>query len=412
LSLIAAALAVRTKEIAYTLPLVIILYESVFFTASLKKKLLFFLPTVLILISVLVSIIYSDRPLGEVLSGIDEQTRVKTVMPRWDYLMTEMRVVITYIRLIFLPVNQNLDYDYPTYHSLFALPVFLSFLGLSALLATAIYLLHTSQRAKRRELSSVDNQPSEVNSNMLEASSELPAEESRQSENYSLFTIQYSRLVGFGILWFFITLSVESSVIPIVDVIFEHRLYLPSVGLLTAIAAGLFIVAARFKKVMVFSLILLLTTLGLTFATHARNAIWKDDASLWEDVARKSPNKARPHNYLGEIYSRQGRPDEAIREYQIVLSLNYDYDFAHNNLGIVYAQQGRLDEAAKEFQEVLRLKPGNAHAHNNLGVIYEQQGRLDEAIKEYHAALRLIPDYSDAHNKIEFLNKQLRSKNY
>jgi len=144
---------------------------------------------VLILISGLVSIIHSDRPLGEVLSGIDEQTRVKTVMPRWDYLMTEMRVVITYIRLIFLPVNQNLDYDYPTYHSLFALPVFLSFLGLSALLVTSIYLLHKSQRAKRRELSSVDNQPSEVNGNKLEASSELPVDESRQSENYSLFSI-------------------------------------------------------------------------------------------------------------------------------------------------------------------------------------------------------------------------------
>jgi len=184
-------------------------------------------------------------------------------------------------------------------------------------------------------------------------------------------------------------------------VIFEHRVYLPSVGLLTAITAALFAVAARFKKVMGLSLILVLITLAFTAATYARNAIWKDDASLWEDVVRKSPNKVRPHNYLGEIYSRQGRPDEAIREYQIVLSLNYDYDFAHNNLGIVYAQQGRLDEAAKEFQEVLRLKPGNAHAHNNLGVIYDQQGRLDEATKEYQAALRLNPEHADAYYNSE-----------
>ena len=448
LSLLSAVLAMKTKEIAYTLPLVIILYESVFFTAPLKKKLLFFLPIVLILISVLVGVIHSDRPLGEVLSDINEQTRVKTVMPRWDYLVTEMRVVITYIRLIFLPINQNLDYDYPTYHSLFALPVLFSFLFLLALFGAAVWLLYRS-----RQGATASSKKLVVSSEQTKAEEERTGNGSPSTAHYSLFTtsyspftIHYSRLVGFGILWFFITISVESSVIPIVDVIFEHRVYLPSIGLLMAITAGLFAVAAKFKKVMSLSLILILTTLAFAAATYARNNIWKDDASLWEDVVRKSPNKARPHNYLGEIYSRQGRLDEAIREYQIVLSLNYDYDFAHNNLGIVYAQQGRLDEAAKEFQEVLRLKPGNAHAHNNLGVIYDQlgrpaeaikeyqialrlypdhadahynlgavferQGRPAEAIKEYQAALRLNPDYSDAHIKIEVLNKQLKSKNY
>jgi len=437
LSLLSAILAIRTKEIAYTLPLVIILYELVFFDAPLKKRLLFFLPMVLILMGVLVSVIHSDRPLEEMLSDIDEQTRVKTVMPRWDYLMTEMRVVITYIRLIFVPINQNLDYDYPIYKSFFELPVLLSFVLLAAIFGIAVYLLYKSQ-----------NKKSVVSSKKEEGESDEPSAEdfSPHTTNYSPFAIHCLRLIAFGIFWFLITLSVESSVIPIVDVIFEHRVYLPSVGLLTAITAGLFAVASRFNKTMGFLLILVLTTLVFAAATYARNNIWKDDASLWEDVVKKSPNKARPHNYLGDIYSRQGRLDEAIREYNIELGLNSDYDFAHNNLGVAYAQQGRLDEAAKEFQEVIRLKPGNAHAHNNLGVIYDQQGRWDEAAKEYqtalrlnpdHAeahynlgsvyerqgrpdeaieeyqtALRLNPDYSDARNKFESLNKKMRSKNY
>ena len=138
LSLISAVLAMTTKEIAFTLPLVIILYESIFFTAPLKRKLLFFLPVALTLVIVLLSVMQSGKPLGEILSDISERTRVETQMPRWDYLTTEMRVVTTYIRLLFLPIHQNLDYDYPIYHSLFTPPVFLSFLFLSALLATAI----------------------------------------------------------------------------------------------------------------------------------------------------------------------------------------------------------------------------------------------------------------------------------
>ena len=142
----------RTKEIAYTLPLVIMLYESIFFTAPLKKKLLFLLPVVLVLIIVPLSVMHSDKPFGEILSDINAKTRVETDMSRWDYLMTEMRVVTTYIRLIFLPINQNLDYDYPIYRSFFDLPVLLSFLFLSTLLGIAVYLLYKSRRgAKGKE---------------------------------------------------------------------------------------------------------------------------------------------------------------------------------------------------------------------------------------------------------------------
>ncbi len=194
LALISAVLAMKTKEIAFTLPLLIILYEVTFFAAPLKKKLLFLLPVALTLIIVPISVMHSGRPLGELLSDLSENTRVQSAVPRWDYLMTEMRVVTTYIRLIFVPVNQNLDYDYPIYHSLFTPSVFLSFVFLLSLFGLGVYLLSSShaRRMKDPELA------------------------------------PYHRLIGFGILWFFITLSVESSFIPIVDVIFEHRVYLPS----------------------------------------------------------------------------------------------------------------------------------------------------------------------------------------
>ncbi len=107
----------KTKEIAFTLPIMILLYEFTFFKSTLKRKLFFLVPVLLTLVIIPLSMLHIDKPLGEVLSDLSEKSRLQTDMSRADYLMTEMRVIVTYIRLILLPINQNLDYDYPIYRS-------------------------------------------------------------------------------------------------------------------------------------------------------------------------------------------------------------------------------------------------------------------------------------------------------
>ncbi len=400
LSLLSAVLAMKTKEIAFTLPFVVILYEYVFLAAPLKKRLFLLLPVALTLIIVPLTIMYSDRPPGEILSDVSEKIRVQTQMSRGYYLLTEMRVITTYMRLIFIPVNQNLDYDYPIYNSLLDLPVLFSFLFLASLFGAAVYLLYKSRQGigasgKRLEAGSEKKEGGEGAS--------FPA-------HYSLFTIHCLRLIAFGILWFFITLSVESSIIPIVDVIFEHRVYLPSVGLFAAITTGIFLAAARLKKEKGLALILLLITLALSAATYARNNIWKDSAKLWEDVVKKSPAKARARNSLAEVFYKEGRLYEAIRELQTALVLDPDYVEAHNNLGMVYYMKGRMDKAMSEYRTALRLDPDHATAHNNLGAAYERLGRVDEAMSEYQAALRLDPDYATARNNLNALEEKVKRK--
>jgi tetratricopeptide (TPR) repeat protein len=385
-SLIAAVCAMKTKEIAFTLPLVILLYESVFFKLPSKKKLLFLLPILLTLLIVPLSLLQSGKPMGEILSDLGKLTKVQTQMSRWAYLMTEMRVIVTYILLIFLPVNQNLDYDYPVYHSLFVPTVFFSFLFLLCILGLGIYLV---VRGKR----------------------------------HNPFAGHY-RLIGFGILWFFITLSVESSVIPIADVIFEHRLYLPLVGALTAITTGAVVAGKRLRIEKIVIPALVLVTLLLSGLTYARNTLWNDEIRLWQDVAEKSPNKARPHANLGYAYLSRGQWDKAITEFQTALRLRHsaqdhynlgvaygkkgliekakeEYLFAlsaanfakpHNNLGVLYAKSALLDEAIKHFQIAIRLQPGYAIAHNNLGHAYQEKGLTDMAIEQYQLAAGLEPD--------------------
>jgi len=138
------------------------------------------------------------------MSDVGEVTKVHTTMARAEYLITQIRVIVTYLRLLVFPMNQNLDYDYPLFDSFFAPQVVLAFLLLTMVIGTGVYLLYRDRHAPGA-----------------------------------------GRLTAFGIFWFFMTLSVESSIIPIADVIFEHRLYLPSVGFFIAITSALFWAAER-----------------------------------------------------------------------------------------------------------------------------------------------------------------------
>jgi len=296
-------------------------------------------------------------------------------MPRWDYLMTEMRVIVTYVRLIFLPINQNLDYDYPVYHSFSEPAVFLSVLFLSAVFGAAVYLMYKA----RRLLS-----------------------------GHPPLTALCLRFIAFGIFWFFITLSVESSVIPIKDVIAEHRIYLPSVGFLAAFVTALYMTAARFDRKQLAALALAAMTLALSGAAYARNDIWTDRVSLWEDITMKSPDRSRSHAGLGAVYLRLGRLDDAMRESQTAISLDLSNFIAHYNIGVIYLQQDRLAEAKMEFQFAVSLRPDNADFHFRLGTVYEREGMRYDAIKEYQTALRLNPYHREARRNLEGLDGNAR----
>jgi tetratricopeptide (TPR) repeat protein len=390
LSLVFAVCAMKTKEIAFTLPLVIALYEVAFFKASLKKKLLFLLPVVLTLIIVPLSILHSDKPLGEILSDVSEKTKVQTTLSRREYLMTEMRVIVTYLRLIFVPVKQNLDYDYPIYHSLFTPPVFLSFVFLVSIFGAAVYLLYRSQRAESKEQGV--GTVSDASCPMLFA---------------------YYRLIAFGVLWFFITLSVESSVIPIADVIFEHRVYLPSIGLFLAITTGVFVLANRLRMGKVVIPVFVVVTLILSGVTYARNTVWANETTFWEDVVKKSPNKARPRINLGTQLLNKGFVDKAIEQYLTAVALNpYDNLEAYIDLGAAFFQSGWTDKAIEQYQTALRIDPEYAPAHNNLGLAFFNKGLTDKAIEQYQIALKLQPESAEAHNNLglAFFNKGLTDK--
>jgi Flp pilus assembly protein TadD len=374
LSLVAAVLAMKTKENAFTLPVIITLYEFLFFTGPLKSRALRLVPFLLTMLIIPVTLIGMGTSPGEIIGQVKNPVSLGYLTPTpADYLFTQFRVIVTYIRLLFWPVGQNIDYDYPLYHSFFNPPVFLSFLFLSAIFVVAVYLLVRSHKAKGMA----------------------------HGLDHPLFPAQIAmRLIAFGILWFFITLSVESSIIPIPMLINEYRVYLPSVGFFIALAAGVAVLLkqssrftihdSRFAKVAaaMFALIIM----GLASATYARNVLWKDKVSLWEDVVRKSPNSSRGYNNLGIAYYEKGRNDEAIRIYEHAIALNPRYLDAYMNLGVSYAVTGRLDAAIEKFSAVVAKDPKNDDAYLNLGRAYSDLRRPHEAIEYFRRAITVNPN--------------------
>jgi len=238
------------------------------------------------------------------------------------------------------------------------------------------------------------------------------------------------RVIAFGILWFFITLSVESSIIPLPMLINEYRVYLPSSGLFLSITTGAFLLSKRFKIKNALPLVLSFFFISLLFsyATYGRNVVWRSTINLWEDVIRKSPKKAEGYYILAKTYLHKGQTDkaiellktaltsepynavihlyyfdlalaykhkglfnEAIKQYLFAINLKPDYVEAHNNLGLLYISEGRFVEGVRHLQTALELNP-NCEAYNNLGLAYASIGRFDKAIEYYRTALRLKPD--------------------
>ncbi len=374
LALLCAAAAQKTKEISFTLPFMLVFIEFFVFpgTDGARKKAVRLAPFVCTLLIIPLSLFGpglarslssgSVRPMERLVPG-----DLKVISP-YDYLITQFRVIVTYLRLLVLPVNQNIDYEYPVYHSLASPAPALSLLFHVCVFLGALWLFI---RARLRK---------------------------------NLFLL----LISCGIFWFYITLSIESSVIPLRDVIYEHRVYLPGIGLFISFSAAfaLWFTGMKEKTHTGVSLktativLLCLTALPFSASAYRRNLVWSDKIRLYEDTARKSPDNARAQNNLGVEYGKAGRQEEAIREFKATLRLNPDFVETRKNLANSYHLNGQNDLAIAEYLRYLRLVPGDKDARQSLADIYRENGRYAEAKAQYEAILSRYPKFVDARNNL------------
>ncbi len=144
------------------------------------------------------------------------------------------------------------------------------------------------------------------------------------------------------------------------------------------------------------SILLALIVLLFTGTSFARSAVYETEVTLYTDTAAKSPQKARPHNNLGNALKEAHRIPEAIVQLQQALALKPDYPDALNNLGTIYGSIGKREEGLSLLQRALELDPGHLQARYNLAMHYYENGMLPEAEQEYRLLIQLAPRSKEA----------------
>lgn len=334
-------LALGSKEIAATLPVVIIIYEWFFFQqlsrSWLRERVMVW--GVLLLTFGLIALYFlGDSPIQHILSGY--RVRDFTLLERQ---LTQFRVIAFYLSLIFLPLpgRMNLEHHFTKSISLFEpITTLITFFLIIGMIVLAVMM------SKR------------------------------------------SRLLAFCILWFFIHLAIESSIIPL-EMVFEHRTYLPCFGIIMFIVLVVWHKlpsAFNLRYVLAAAAVVLLST-----ATVTRSFVWQSELTLWADCTNKSPNKARTHGNLCYALIRADDLNEAKDECFTSVQLDPKYYNGYNLLAIIFEKHGDYEKAKSYYKKALSLYPGFADANYNYGNLLVKEGQLDEGIKHLGLARDKYP---------------------
>ncbi len=374
LSILFATAALLCKQTAATIPLAILLVEF-FFVRDLNGKI--FKNYLLVFAGVLLAAAVAISVAGLIPKETDSISRA-------DYLVTQFRVFVKYFQLFIFPVSQNLDYDFP---------ISTTFWGVKEIASLLLNLgvIYLAVRLFKKH-----------------------------------------KIISFGILWIYVSLLVESSIIPIKDVIFEHRLYLSMFGFALVLVV-LLVENVNIKKNNSFIILLLLIVFVYSLATFNRNRVWKTELSLWTDVLKKSPNKVRAHLNLGEAYFHISQYQRALYHFNraievddhpnwlgyfnraevaaylnkpkaaimdLTQSIRYKKDFAesYDSRGVAKIHIQDYQSAIIDFDSAIALKPSLESAWFNRANAKIYIGDFESAMTDFNQAIKIKPDFAEAYN--------------
>ncbi|MDY0342279.1 MAG: tetratricopeptide repeat protein [Lentimicrobium sp.] len=203
---------------------------------------------------------------------------------------------------------------------------------------------------------------------------------------------------AFAGLFFLITISM---VLPLywsrIFITADRYTYLPYIGLGMIVARWLTRAWNSRKKLDKSTLRYLIAASGLVLftlsaATASRIRIWRDTPLLLTDVIEKKRSDvdlAHGYFYLANYYDAADNVDEALKFYNLALSRNANYPLALNNRGILKGKTGNPVSAIKDFDNAIKTKPDYAEAWYNRGLATYQTGAVEQACEDWQKALSL-----------------------
>jgi Flp pilus assembly protein TadD len=185
---------------------------------------------------------------------------------------------------------------------------------------------------------------------------------------------------GFPLLAYMLLHAIEAGPVNI-ELVFEHRMYLPSTMLVVLGAALL--VDARYKSQLIVMATLLVLSAPLANWTHQRNQVWADPVEFQADIARKSPDKALPQQNFALALLQAGRSEEALTVIRRAVELAPKDTRPHNLLGNILLQLDRPEEALQSYRTAIDLEPKSVPAAIGIGKALQAGGREAEAFRYY-----------------------------
>ena len=391
-AVVACGLGMGSKAVMITAPCVVLLYDRIFlaksFVGALRRRWGLYLCLaatwgVLMWLGIVRGVLDPTKG-GSATVGFG----YKGVTPL-EYALTQCDVIVHYLKLSFWPSGLCLDYGWAAVKSAGAVAV--PSVVIAAFLVGTVWCL-----ARKPQL-------------------------------------------GFVGAWFFIILAPTSSFIPIKDLVFEHRMYLPLAGVITLAVVGWHHLSAQLCTRMGAKPLLarwssacaatvVVAILGCV--TADRNKDYHSRLAMWSDVVAKRPENARAYSNLGVALISEGRfaeaiepcrqatrvdpnfagghyrlaqalkkndkSQEAIASFSTAIELYPRYEEAHIDRGNTFYDLRRFEEAADDYRMVMKINPRNAGMSINLGNALGALGKYDEAIAAYREALRIKPDWVEA----------------
>lgn len=382
----------QTKECVFTAPIAAVLLDHLVLGTRLRQAALRAWPLLLCLPIIPVLVLMSSAALHEGTLSLTNALNIvnsrDNPLSHWHYIITQLTVLAAYLRRIFWPSGMNIDPEWPMHRSLFEMPVIISTVLLLTLITSA-WMFWQRRRGDVR-----------------------------------------ARLMFVFVLWFFITISTSSGLVPLPDLMAEHRSYLPSIGIFVLVACLLdFLRGWSWRPAsMLAPALLTICVISLAWATCARNEVWRTRESLWEDTVAKSPNKYRTWGNLGAAYSDGGQEEKAVECYRAALKieprfqngllnlsnsllrLNRPKESLENTvkmiqmdntastkppvaftLGLGLAGVGRYDDAVSVFRGILAVMPDDLQTRKAIGLVYYQAGLPHRALEHFRHAASVHP---------------------
>jgi protein O-mannosyl-transferase len=221
----------------------------------------------------------------------------------------------------------------------------------------------------------------------------------------------HTRLITFGICWFFIALLPTSSIFPFAEVLNDHRTFFPYIGFFIGLACffrnliqeKIFLQQGLGKTAIVS--IAASIIIGHSYGTYQRNKVWQTEESIWKDATIKAPNNGRTWMNYGLVFMQQGDFTEALNNFNKTASLLPAYPYVFVNIAIAQSKLGDIITAEMNFKKAISLGNLIPDCYTYYGRFLLEQNRLTDAITILEQGLQLSPKHEVLTNLLDSAKK-------